>query len=633
MRKHGWQLPYHPLQVVAVAVFLALAFASYVFFVPFVGSKQLEYAVIGLYTLLVTCVLVLYIWCAAADPGDSGVFKSKKYLTIVDNELYSNSNKSKVECISISSTNNANALTIGEKLQNEALATETSGRKSSNNFEMENSSSFIVSFCQGLLGWCPLSSSVFHYWSREQSSKQQSEDDMFYCTLCEVEVYKYSKHCRVCDKCVDGFDHHCRWINNCVGRKNYRTFFVLTLSSVLLLVLQWLIGVLVLVRCFLERRRFTVDIALKLGSSFSLVPFVIVVVTCTLLAMAATLPLAQLFLFHVLLIKKGLSTYDYVMALRNQEQQEVGSQHSPQISTISSFTGLSSASSFTNFRQGTWCTPPRLFLEDQYDLVPPGATTFLYSVGKGAAVESSTRKRIPGTSAIEINPWALARMNAEEVSTAAAQAKKKSRVLQPVMRSKNPLVHNVDGCSTSGDDPTTSRMDRRRRINRRGKLHAKLPHEPLATISASASGSNGRHRSIEASTSFAPLQLEPRSAFHSRQAMDFTWDVPSSPDSTAGSPDLHPFRVSSGAEDPEGLSSPLPSLVSAAHEGILPSSSASDGYEASAGEDSDRVPSRTVHRSSDWGKLLAESSHGDGTDDLKVSSSPGLRPWAWPYRQ
>jgi hypothetical protein len=28
MRKHGWELPYHPLQVVAVAVFLALAFLS-----------------------------------------------------------------------------------------------------------------------------------------------------------------------------------------------------------------------------------------------------------------------------------------------------------------------------------------------------------------------------------------------------------------------------------------------------------------------------------------------------------------------------------------------------------------------------------------------------------------------------
>ncbi|CAI9782269.1 unnamed protein product [Fraxinus pennsylvanica] len=39
MRKHGWQLPYHPLQVVAVAVFLALGFAFYVFFAPFVESN------------------------------------------------------------------------------------------------------------------------------------------------------------------------------------------------------------------------------------------------------------------------------------------------------------------------------------------------------------------------------------------------------------------------------------------------------------------------------------------------------------------------------------------------------------------------------------------------------------------
>jgi len=35
------------------------------------------------------------------------------------------------------------------------------------------------------------------------------------------------------------------------------------------------------------------------------------------------------------------------------------------MSQVSSFTGLSSASSFNTFRRGAWCTPPRLFLEDQ----------------------------------------------------------------------------------------------------------------------------------------------------------------------------------------------------------------------------------------------------------------------------
>lgn len=54
MRKHGWQLPYHPLQVVAIAVFAALGFAFYVFFLPFVGSQTSQYVAMGLYTPLVS---------------------------------------------------------------------------------------------------------------------------------------------------------------------------------------------------------------------------------------------------------------------------------------------------------------------------------------------------------------------------------------------------------------------------------------------------------------------------------------------------------------------------------------------------------------------------------------------------
>ncbi|XP_042404697.1 probable protein S-acyltransferase 22 [Zingiber officinale] len=88
--------------------------------------------------------------------------------------------------------------------------------------------------------------------------------------------------------------------------------------ALLLLILQWAVGMLVLILCFVERRRFSAEIVSKLGSSFSLAPFIIVVAVCTLLAMVATLPVAQLFFFHILLIKKGISTYDYIIALRSK---------------------------------------------------------------------------------------------------------------------------------------------------------------------------------------------------------------------------------------------------------------------------------------------------------------------------
>jgi hypothetical protein len=63
---------------------------------------------------------------------------------------------------------------------------------------------------------------------------------------------------------------------------------------------------------------------------------------------------------------QGISTYDYIIALREQEQEEISGQQSPQMSHVSSYTGgLSSTSSFGALRRGSWCTPPRLFLEDQ----------------------------------------------------------------------------------------------------------------------------------------------------------------------------------------------------------------------------------------------------------------------------
>ncbi|CAL9084617.1 unnamed protein product [Musa textilis] len=85
------------------------------------------------------------------------------------------------------------------------------------------------------------------------------------------------------------------------------------------------------------------------------------------------------------------------------------------MSRVSSVTGLSSTSSFNAFHRGAWCTLPRSFLEEQ---------------------ESTSRRNVR---AMKISPWTLARLNAEEVSKAAAQARRKSEVLQPIVRWTNPM--------------------------------------------------------------------------------------------------------------------------------------------------------------------------------------------------
>ncbi|KAL0336447.1 UNVERIFIED_CONTAM: putative protein S-acyltransferase 22 [Sesamum radiatum] len=474
MRKHGWQLPYHPLQVVAVAVFLALGFAFYVFFAPFVGKQLFQYIVMGIYTPL------------KVVRGDQN---SCLELTIHN-----------VECLDLASRIN----------------------------------------------------SVF---SRDGES-----------------VFKYSKHCRVCDKCVDRFDHHCRWLNNCIGKRNYRKFFTLMVSALLLLILQWSTGILVLVLCFIEKKRFATDISSKLGSSFTVVPFVIVVAVCTILAMIATLPLAQLFFFHILLIKKGISTYDYIIALREQEQQGAG--------------GLC-----------VW-----LYL--QFDVVPADNGS-VSSLGKRTMVEEQMKKKNPA--AVKISPWTLARLNAEEVSKAAAEARKKSKILRPVVRRETNYAHETDSSFGSSGRRMAMRPDNnRKRGSRRIRLPAEMPLEPLSKLPASDVQNSRNHLMIsETSTSFAPLQLEGRSDFRASRAVPGTVGiVASSPESSFDSPDLHPFRVSStGAEEARRLVG-LSSAAMATQKDIPLSRSTSDGYDASGGEDSDRVPTRIQHRSNNWSSLL-----------------------------
>ncbi|KAL4574256.1 hypothetical protein LXL04_021084 [Taraxacum kok-saghyz] len=581
--------------VVAVSVFLALGFGFYVFFAPFVGKKMYQYIVMGIYTPLIICAFGLYIWCAGADPADPGVFKSKKYLKTPNNKsghIHTHTrvkgSKNGGESLS-SSIQDGNTTSVGEK-----ASIKNNNKNQDSRTEEDNKTSTSKPYgLMAVLALIPCALMCHCSNANDESSEHHtSEDGMFYCSLCEVEVFKYSKHCRVCDKCVNQFDHHCRWLNNCVGKKNYRKFFTLMISALLL----WSTGIVVLICCFLDHKRFNLDIASKLGSSFSLAPYVIVVAVCTILAMIATLPLVQLFFFHILLIKKGISTYDYIIALREQEQQGMGGQQSPQMSPASSITGLSSASSFNNFRQGAWCTPPRLFVEDQYDVVPQD-TGSVSSLGKKTIDEPMKKKNPPP---VKISPWTLARLNAEEVSKAAAEARKKSKILQPVsrkeaqqMRPGGPYGLERDSSLGSSERRLFSRIDNNRR---RGSKRVRLPEHLQPVEQPPVTGGN--------MAGLVPLQLEARSVF---RPMGSAGMIESSPESSLDSPDIQPVRISSGTEEGR-RSTGLP--PSAAHGGVMPlSRSTSDGYDASGGEDSDRVPSRLVERSGNWNARFFGAEH------------------------
>ncbi|KAG8500045.1 hypothetical protein CXB51_004320 [Gossypium anomalum] len=624
MRKHGWQLPSHPLQVVAVAVFLALGFAFYVFFAPFVGKKMFQYIVMGIYTPLITCCFGLYIWCAAADPADPGVFKSKKYLKIPESGKYSGPKDCKLGGGSATTLHDDNdALVGGKTAEKDTAATDETLKDGGvehegNDGSMKQSSCllWIFSPCAVICKCCG---------SNEESSEQQmSEDGMFYCSLCEVEDLGGEKVAPPSMLVLHSFYAIAiRFVViSTLFLAGFQIQYVLGLSTLglrLQLILQWSTGILVLICCFVDRKQFSLDISTKLGSSFSLVPFIIVVALCTILAMVATLPLAQLFFFHILLIKKGISTYDYIIALREQEQelQGVGGQQSPQMSPASSLTGLSSASSFSTFHRGAWCTPPRLFLEDQFDVVPPD-TGSVSSFGKKMVREEPIKKKNPA--AVKISPWTLARLNAEDVSKAAAEARKKSKILQPVVRRDAPFGLEGDSSFGSSGRRMFPRPDgNRRRAAKRVRLPADLPMESIMNISSKPADKGFS----DTSSSLAPLQLEARSAFQTSRAMSSSVGVvTSSPESSLDSPDIHPFRVSSSGAEESRHRTGLPPFNMAGQKGFPLSRSASDGYEASGGEDSDRVPSRIVHRPTNWNNILF-SEQTERVVKLKAPSSSG----------
>ncbi|KFR09944.1 putative palmitoyltransferase ZDHHC1, partial [Opisthocomus hoazin] len=163
-----------------------------------------------------------------------------------------------------------------------------------------------------------------------------------HCHVCDVDVSAKSKHCGTCNKCVCGFDHHCKWLNNCVGERNYWVFLNSVLSAILGL------GLLLLVACYVFVEFFVDPMMLRSDRHFDALrnhtdrwfvflpaapvetPAAAVLVTVgifILLSLMTVILLGHLLTFHIYLMWNKLTTYEYIVQQRpQQEAKEVDKQ-------------------------------------------------------------------------------------------------------------------------------------------------------------------------------------------------------------------------------------------------------------------------------------------------------------------
>ncbi|MQL71853.1 hypothetical protein Taro_004161, partial [Colocasia esculenta] len=387
MRRHGWQLPLHPLQVVGMAVFAFLVAAFYAFLGPFLGNRVAENTIITLFSFTAFSVVVLFVRCTWIDPSDRTSIKKKKrakkpkgmpklnYRLILTHFL----------------------VRFFRRLEKKVLRCFIRRRYfdplNSNNIQME-----------------PLLPFPLIVPGDEGVAPDPKDDDISFCSLCDSEVKMHSKHCRSCNRCVDGFDHHCRWLNNCVGRRNYTTFVLLMVFVLLMLIEEGGTAVAIFVRCFADRRGMSKELEAKLHIRLPSGVLAAISAFLVLTTAYSSAALGQLFFFHVVLIRKGMRTYDYILAMREQNQ-------------VDPFDDLDSSSDeSTDFD-----TPEKPSLvsrimcsEQKLNQNEPRLSIRV----DGEPNQPASNQERPSFS---INPWKLIKMSKEKALAAAEKARERMR--------------------------------------------------------------------------------------------------------------------------------------------------------------------------------------------------------------
>ncbi|KAK9280768.1 hypothetical protein L1049_003656 [Liquidambar formosana] len=246
------------------------------------------------------------------------------------------------------------------------------------------------------------------------------EDDISFCSLCDFEVKKHSKHCRTCNRCVEGFDHHCRWLNNCVGKRNYTTFILLMVFVLLMFVIEGGTALAIFIRCFADKKGMEQELERKLYIEFPRGVLATISILLVLMTAYSSAALGQLFFFHVVLIRKGMRTYDYILAMKEENQ-------SMELDPFN-------YSDFSSDESTDSDSPERPTFVSRFicrgHRTNQNPTTLSIRIDGNPEPSSETKKQ--GFRA-SIDPWKLIKMSREKALLAAEKAREKLLNQKPMM--------------------------------------------------------------------------------------------------------------------------------------------------------------------------------------------------------
>jgi len=125
-------------------------------------------------------------------------------------------------------------------------------------------------------------------------SPESAAKEFQFCFKCNRVKPPRCHHCSTCKRCVLRMDHHCPWIGNCVGFENHKYFVLFLLYSTL--------------ACFQEALCFS--FAISFGIGYVEETLKTGYLLGVILPSSICIGVGGLFLFHMYLISKNLSTIE-----------------------------------------------------------------------------------------------------------------------------------------------------------------------------------------------------------------------------------------------------------------------------------------------------------------------------------